>query len=113
MPIPTHRTERMALADIDGCPENPRTITDRARSNLKASINRFGLVQSLVYNERTRQLVGGHQRIDQLRALGESEADVIVVDLDETEEKALSVALNSRHAQGEFSDGLDEWLTAI
>lgn len=39
-------------------------------------------------------IIGGHQRLTVLKDLGYKEIDVIVVDVDKTQEKALNIALN-------------------
>ena len=39
-------------------------------------------------------MIGGHQRLKVLAELGNTKVDVSIVDLDETNEKALNVALN-------------------
>ena len=54
----------------------------------------FGCVEPLVWNKRTGNLVGGHQRLKILVAKGEKKVDVSVVDLSIEREKALNVALN-------------------
>ena len=61
---------------------------------LKNSIETFGNVEPIVWNERTGHIVGGHQRLAVLQHLGYTSAEVSVVDLDEKEEKLLNVALN-------------------
>jgi len=85
---------------------NPRTISEERAVALTRSIDRFGLVQPIVVNGPTGRVVGGHQRIEALRRLGEEEVDVIVVDLSEVDEKALSVALNSTELQGAWDPSL-------
>jgi DNA modification methylase len=92
---------------------NPRTITEEAARGLAASIRRFGLVQPVVWNRRTQRVVGGHQRLDALKSLGKTEAQVVVVDLPEAEEKALNVTLNSPAITGEFTDGLQAILAEL
>lgn len=62
--------------------------------NLRRSINTYGMLIPVVWNERTGRVVGGHQRLTVLENEGETEVDVSVVDLDETQEKQLNVALN-------------------
>jgi ParB-like chromosome segregation protein Spo0J len=47
-----------------------------------------------VWNERTGNLIGGHQRLKVLKERGDGEVEVSVVDLDKTKEKALNLALN-------------------
>lgn len=52
------------------------------------------MIIPVVWNERTNRVVGGHQRLTVLENEGETETDVSVVDLDETQERQLNVALN-------------------
>jgi len=64
---------------------------------LKSSLLEFGIAESLTWNKRTGNLVGGHQRLRVLIAEFEipgNKIDVCVVDLPLTKEKALNIALN-------------------
>lgn len=61
---------------------------------LLKSIEEFDCVEPLVWNKRTGNLVGGHQRLKILKARGDKSVEVSVVDLDEPKEKALNLALN-------------------
>lgn len=62
---------------------------------LKRSIAEFGYVDPLVWNKRTGNLVGGHQRLKILvNEHQATEVDVSVVNLPPAEERALNVALN-------------------
>lgn len=70
---------------------------------LKNSIEMFGNVEPIVWNERTGHIVGGHQRLAVLRYLGYTNAEVSVVDLDEEEEKILNVALNKIKGRWDYS----------
>jgi DNA modification methylase len=97
---------RLELEKLLPHPRNPRRIDDDAFEGLKTSITTFGYVEPIVWNERTGRVVGGHQRLKALRDLGEREAEVVVVDLSETEELALNVTLNNRHVAGEWTTGL-------
>ncbi|GIO08944.1 hypothetical protein J31TS6_49720 [Brevibacillus reuszeri] len=68
---------------------------DSEYEKLKRSIQEFGYVQLLIWNERSGNLVGGHQGFKILvNELGQTEVDVSVVDLDDIQEKALNIALN-------------------
>lgn len=98
-----HEVE-MSLADLDAARAayNPRVMPEHEAAALKTSIERFGLVQPLIWNARTNRLVGGHQRLDALLALGETRTKVIVVDLDEWDEKALNLALNKVHGEWDW-----------
>ncbi len=94
-------------------PKNPRTITPKARTGLKASLDRFGLVQEIVWNKRTKHVVGGHQKLDILQEEGVGMVPCAIVDLAEAEEAALMVALNNPKIQGEFDASLEELLSTI
>lgn len=104
--VPQVPRRRMRLEELAPAPYNDevRTIPKKNAKALRESLSRFGVVDGIVWNERTGHLVGGHKRRDELLGLGEAEADVAVVDLDEDEEQALSLALNNPGAQGEFTD---------
>ena len=45
-------------------PYNPRSIDGPARRKLEKAIRDFGLVDRPVWNRRTGNIVGGHQRVD-------------------------------------------------
>ena len=97
---------RMALAELAPADYNPRKISAKAMAGLKASLTRFGELGGIVYNKRTGHLVGGHQRVKALLALGETHAEVRVVDLPISEEKAANLALNHPGIGGEWDDAL-------
>jgi hypothetical protein len=84
---------------------NPRTITKQAAKRLRESIKSHGLVGGITWNQRTGNIVGGHQRIEQLDQL-ESSSDyhleVDVIDVSESEEREINIALNNRTMQGEY-----------
>jgi len=77
---------------------------DTEYERLKASLDRWDLVEPLVWNSRTGHLVGGHQRLKILRERGDTEVEVSVVDLDEQDERALNLALN--RIQGDWDRDL-------
>lgn len=90
------------LDEVDVAAYNPRRIDNEALDGLKGSVQRFGLVQPIIWNERTNRVVGGHQRLRAIQELGHKVAQFLVVDLSETEEKALNLALNNPGTQGKF-----------
>jgi len=67
---------------------------DAEYEKLLRSVEEFGYVEPVIWNSRTGNIVGGHQRFKVLLHLGYSEIDCVVVDMDEYREKALNVALN-------------------
>ena len=90
----------------DDC--NPRIIDQENRKNLKRSIKKYGLVGHIVWNEVTKHVVGGHQRIDVIDEMMKNKEyflDVLKVNLSEKEEIELNVVLNNAEAQGKFDFG--------
>ena len=89
--------QKVKIDKINPAAYNPRRDLqpgDEDYEKLKRSINTFGNVEPLVWNSRTGNLVGGHQRLKILIEQGEKEVEVSVVDLDSEKEKALNLALN-------------------
>lgn len=105
MTIPKHERGEAQIADLSPADYNPRRISDEALAGLGASLKRFGVVQDVVVNRRTNRIVGGHQRVAALKVAGEVTVPVVWVDLDETQERALNVALNSPAISGEWDEG--------
>lgn len=88
---------RVPMVRINAAFWNPRKDLrpgDPEFEAIKRSVDQFGLVEPLVWNERSGNLVGGHQRFKVLLAAGHTEVEVSVVDLPPEREKALGLALN-------------------
>jgi ParB-like chromosome segregation protein Spo0J len=84
---------------------NPRkdlTENDKEYQKLKRSIQEFGYVEPVIWNKKTGLVVGGHQRLKVLKDLGHDEVDCVVVDIDDTKEKALNIALNKISGEWQF-----------
>lgn len=91
-------TETVHRSVLKGAPYNPRHLTHKAKLKLREALKRVGLVQPIVWNKRSGNIVGGHQRIGQLDALegsGNYMLTVAVVDVDIAREKELNVLLNN------------------
>lgn len=88
----------MKLSDLKPADYNPRIDLESGMEEyekLKQSILEFGFVDPPIFNKRTGNLVGGHQRVAVAKDLGLcEEIEVSVVDLPLDKEKALNVALN-------------------
>ncbi len=96
---------KMPLAKIKPAAYNPRRKLepgDKEYESIKRSITEFGLVDPLIVNKKTGNLVGGHQRLTVLLDMGVKEARVRLVDLSPAREKVLNVALNK--ITGEWND---------
>lgn len=94
---------------------NPRKISNDARKRLKRNLKDKGLLGGIVWNEKTGNLVAGHQKlsiIDEVEKYNPNtyendyEIRVEVVNLSEKEEKEQNVFMNSPSAQGEYDNDL-------
>lgn len=97
--------ETIHRSRIKNAEYNPRYMGEREKKRLRAALKENGLVSALTWNRRTGNLVGGHQRLEQLDALEKNEdyeLTVCVVDVDEKQEAKLNVQLNNPSMQGEW-----------
>lgn len=91
--------------EIKNAPYNPRKIGDKEQKALRQSLKTHGLVETLVWNKKTGNLVGGHQRLSQLDALekrNDYELTVAMINVPDKQEKELNIALNNPSLQGEY-----------
>ena len=90
------KMETRSLASLRPAEYNPRVQlqpADPEYQNIKRSIETFGYVDPIIVNQ-DGTIIGGHQRYNVMKDLGYTEAQVVVVDLDKNNEKALNIALN-------------------
>lgn len=103
-----HRTTMVEPDKLAVATYNPRRISRRAMSALKASITAHGFVEPVVVQRTGMVLIGGHQRVEALRQLcveaGERlpKIPAVVLDVDDRRARLLNVALN--RIGGEFDD---------
>ncbi len=97
--------QTIALDQINPAAYNPRKDLqpgDAEYEKLRKSITEFDMVEPLVWNKRTGNLVGGHQRLKILKSMDIKSVEVSVVDLDDAKEKALNLALNKISGEWDF-----------
>ena len=96
--------QRLPVSKLKPAAYNPRKDLkpgDPAYEKIKRSLNDFGYVDPVIWNEVTGNIVGGHQRYKVLVASGATEIDCVVVHIENPQdEKALNIALNK--ATGEW-----------
>ena len=88
---------RMRIADMVPADYNPRKDLqpgDPEWGKIEQSLKSFGMLEPVVFNERSGRIVGGHQRVKILAHNGETEVDVSLVDLSDEDEKILCALLN-------------------
>lgn len=91
------RIETRPISELTPAEYNPRKELkpgDGEYEKLKRSLQEFGYVEPVIFNHTTGRVVGGHQRLTVLADLGYETVDAVIVELDETREKALNIALN-------------------
>lgn len=89
--------DKALIKDLNMATYNPRVDLqpgDAEFEKLKRSIKHFGYIDPIIVNKRNMVVVGGHQRLKVLKELGYTDIEVVYVDLNGTEEKALNIALN-------------------
>jgi len=85
---------RVALDALHPDPANARLHGERNLEAITASLARFQQVEPLVVQKSTGRVIGGNGRLAAMKAMGWAEADVVEVDLDDTQATALGIALN-------------------
>ena len=111
--------------DINPAKYNPRKMNDESRRGLKNSMEKFKDISGIVYNKRTKTLIGGHQRWNELRekygtnlkinhvkdeffSIDDSVSNnftgylMRVVDWDKSEEKVANITANTHTIAGEW-----------
>ena len=106
--ITAHEKVTIKRSMIKGAPYNPRKITKKERENLYKVLDTHKLVQDLIWNGRTGNLVSGHQRLSWVdlkareKGLKDFDIDVNKVDINEKQEMELNLAMNNDAAMGKF-----------
>ena len=100
--------EKKKISELKPAPYNPRKSNEKQEANLKASLEKFGVVEPIVYNKQTGYIVGGHFRVRELKKLGYTEVDCVVVNLNEEQEKELNIRLNANTGEWDL-EALMQW----
>ncbi len=102
-------------SDINFASYNPRVISEDARKKLKKNLQTVGLLGGVVWNERTGNLVSGHQKVSIMDAVNRYDIEthkndyefrVEVVDFDEKTEKEQNLFMNNKAVQGTYDDDM-------
>jgi DNA modification methylase len=107
----------MQIEDLSPAPYNAtiRRIEPDAEAGLRHSIEKHGDISGITFNQRTGNLVCGHQRLEQLTAMGgklDGDAVVLpdgerfpvrVVDWTLAHEMEANLAANNKHIAGGFA----------
>jgi hypothetical protein len=101
--------EKKKLSELKPAPYNPRQSTAKQEKQLKASLEKFGVVEPIIYNKQTGYIVGGHFRVRELTKLGYKEVECVIVDLNEEDERELNIRLNANTGEWDWDSLANEW----
>jgi DNA modification methylase len=101
--------EKKKLSELTPAPYNPRQSTAKQEKHLKASLEKFGVVEPIIFNKQTGYIVGGHFRVRELKKLGYKEIECVIVDLSEEDEKELNIRLNANTGEWDWDMLANEW----
>jgi ParB-like chromosome segregation protein Spo0J len=101
--------EKKKISDLIPAPYNPRQSTAKQEKYLKESLEKFGLVEPIIFNKQTGYIVGGHFRVRELKKLGIKEIECVIVDLNEADEKELNIRLNANTGSWDWDTLANDW----
>jgi ParB-like chromosome segregation protein Spo0J len=101
--------EKKKISDLKPAPYNPRKSNEKQEKHLKTSLEKFGVVEPIIFNKQTGFIVGGHFRVRELKKLGYKEVDCVIVDLSQEDEKELNIRLNANTGEWDWEMIANEW----
>ena len=106
---------KVKISELKQAEYNPRRLTTKQYSDLKASLDKFGLVDPIIINS-DNTVIGGHQRLRIMRELGAELIPTVRVNLSKEDERELNIRLNKNMGQWNMDmlcnfdiDDLLEW----
>jgi ParB-like chromosome segregation protein Spo0J len=95
------KVEKIQINKLKPAIYNPRQISTKQYKDLKASIEKFSLVDPIIIN-KDLTVIGGHQRLKVCKELKHVEIDCVVLDLSKEEERELNIRLNKSGGEWDF-----------
>ena len=106
---------KVKISELKQAEYNPRRLTTKQYSDLKASLDKFGCTIPIVINS-DKTIIGGHQRVRIMRELGAEFVPAVRVNLSKEDERELNIRLNKNNAEWDMDmlcnfdiDNLLEW----
>ena len=97
------------LSDLIPATYNPRQSTKNQEKHLKSSLEKFGVVEPIIFNKQSGYIVGGHFRVRELTKLGYKEIECVIVDLNDDDERELNIRLNANTGEWDWDTLANEW----
>ena len=105
---------RKKLSELNPAPYNPKFQNEVEKAGLTKSLEKFGYVEPIVWNQRTGNIIDGHQRYFILLEKGVEDVEVVAIDVSPEEEKQLNITLGNKHIAGSYiEDKLQSLLKEI
>lgn len=102
------------LADLAFMAGNAVDHPESQLAELSASLKQWGQLEPLVVNRRMKPtVIGGNGRLQAMLSLGWTHAAVTVVDVDEHQAKAISLALNRTSEGRKWNAHLEQMLAEV
>ena len=101
--------EKKQLSELKPAPYNARQSSKEQEKQLQASLQKFGVVEPIIFNKQTGYVVGGHFRLRELTKMGYKEVECVIVDLSEDDEKELNIRLNANIGSWDWDRLANEW----
>ena len=104
-----YQIQTVQRSSIHEAPYNPRKISNEARKKLKKGLKTYGLVQPIVVNRKTMNVVGGHQKLSIMDEeykypANDYSLQVSMINVGEETEVKINIFLNNPAAQGEWDN---------
>ena len=96
---------RVPVSSLKLDPQNARKHGDKNLGAIGESLRAFGQVEPLVVQKGTGKVIGGNGRLEVMRAAGETECDIVEVDVSDDRATALGIALNRTGELATWDDG--------
>lgn len=94
--------EKRKLSSLKEYEKNPRELSKDGYKQLRASLEKFGLVDKPIIN-RDDTVIGGHQRIKVLKDMGVKEVDCHVPDVQLTDKEVEEFCIRLNKAVGAWN----------
>jgi len=105
MKIEKYTIKSVSRSEINPADYNPRKISEENKKKIKASIKKYGLVQPIIVNKTTGNVVGGNQRLsimDELNKFEDYQLTIAEIECSKKDEIKLNIFLNNQSAAGEY-----------
>lgn len=102
--------KKLQIKDLHPYEKNPRTINKEQFKQVRASVQKFGLIDKPIVNQDL-VIIGGHQRIQALKKEGIKEVDCWYPErkLDAKEVEECNIRLNKAHGAFDFDTLANEF----